>query len=154
MNVSFRPITDDDLEFLYRVYASTREEELSVLDWTEEQLEGFLRMQFHAQHTDYQRNYREAQFELILLDGEPIGRLYQDWRDDELRIIDIALLKEHRGKGIGGKLMREALDRAAAVGKCCRIHVECNNPAMHLYERLGFRMIEEQGVYYLMEWKP
>ena len=47
--------------------------------------------------------------------------------------------------------MGEVLDEAALLGKPVRIHVEKNNPAMHLYDRLGFRQVEDQGVYWLME---
>ncbi len=86
------------------------------------------------------------------MEGEPIGRLYLDRRPGELRIIDIALLSEQRGAGIGGALMQTVLDEAALLGKPVRIHVEKNNPAMHLYDRIGFRQVEDQGVYWLMEW--
>lgn len=50
--------------------------------------------------------------------------------------------------------MQDVLDRAASAGKKVRIHVEHNNPALRLYERLGFEQVEEQGIYYLMEWRP
>ena len=86
--------------------------------------------------------------------GEPIGRLYLDRREDELRLIDIALLPEFRGRGLGGSLMRGVLDEAREADKLVRIHVEQNNPAMRLYEWLGFEKIEDQGVYWLMEWRP
>ena len=67
-------------------------------------------------------------------------------------MIDIALLTEHRSAGIGGQIMEEVLDEAAAAGKPVRIHVEQNNPAMRLYNRLGFRKIGNTGIYDLMEW--
>jgi ribosomal protein S18 acetylase RimI-like enzyme len=154
--ISFRPITDDDQELLYRIYASTREDELAVTGWNAEQKEVFLRQQFHAQHHHYQKSYDNATFDVILFEGEPVGRLYVDRREDEHRIVDIALLTEHRGKGLGGQIMQDLLDEAAAAGKYVRIHVEKFNPARHLYDRLGFREVEqaeEQPVYVLMEWK-
>ena len=70
----------------------------------------------------------------------------------EHRIVDIALLPAHQRKGIGGKIMLDQLDEAAAAGKRVSIHVEHDNPAMHLYERLGFKRIEDVGIYFLMEW--
>ncbi len=91
---------------------------------------------------------------IVEKDGEPIGRLYIDRREDEHRLIDIALLPEWRGKGVGSELMRGVLDEAREAGKLVRIHVEQNNPAMRLYKRLGFEEIEDQGVYRLMEWRP
>jgi ribosomal protein S18 acetylase RimI-like enzyme len=152
--VAFRSICEEDSEFLYSVYASTREEELAVVDWTAEQKEQFLRMQFTAQHKHYQENYANARFEVILLDGKPSGRLYVDRRDDEIRIVDIALLSEHRGRGIGGQILTDILAEGEKTGKAVRIHVEQNNPALHLYQRLGFRQIGETGVYLLLEWVP
>ena len=154
MTVSFRPITDDDLEFLYQVYASTREEELKLTPWNDEEKANFLRMQFHAQHKHYQEHYGDASFDIILQAETPIGRLYIHRGNDEIRIVDIALSSEYRGQGIGGKIMQDILDEGQASGKAVRIHVEQNNPALHLYERLGFQKLEDVGVYYLMEWLP
>lgn len=125
-----------------------------LTEWSKEEKTAFLGQQFNAQHNYYQQVYPDATYDLISKDGEPIGRLYVDRRDDEHRIIDIALLAECRGQGIGRQIMQNLLDEAAAAGKLVRIHVEVNNPAMRLYERLGFQKIEEQGVYWLMEWNP
>lgn len=149
---TLRPITDDDREFLYRVYASTREDEMAAVDWSAEDRERFLRFQFEAQHSYYQQQFPAAAFDVILLDGEAAGRLYVDRRGDEIRLIDIALLPERRGAGLGGAILAEVLAEAEAAGKPVRIHVEKLNPAQRLYRRLGFRPVEDQGVYSLMEW--
>ena len=152
--ISFRPITDADLAFLAELYASTRADEMASVPWSQEEKDSFLKMQFDAQHTFYSEQFPDASFDLVLENGEPIGRLYIDRREEEHRLIDIALLPEHRGKGLGGRLMDDVLADAAGAGKMVRIHVEQNNPAMRLYKRLGFRKIEDQGVYDLMEWRP
>ena len=152
--ITFRPINNDDLDFLQRVYFSTREEEMKIVPWTDDQKQAFLHQQFDAQHTYYQEQFKDAKFEVILRDDQPIGRLYLDRRENEHRIIDIAILPEFRGQGIGGGIMRDLLDEAIQVNKPVTIHVERNNQAMHLYERLGFQMIEDQGVYFLMKWIP
>lgn len=153
-DITFRSITEDDTALLRRIYASTRADEMAVVPWTEPEKVAFLNVQFEAQHKYYQEIFPEAEFSIIEQEGEPIGRLYLDRREDEHRLIDIALLPAFRGKGIGGELMDRVLAEARAAGKMVRIHVEQNNPAMHLYKRLGFKKIEDQGVYYLMEWKP
>ncbi len=152
--ISFRSISEADQEFLYRVYASTREEELANVPWDDDQKEAFLRMQFNAQHIHYQQHYPDARFEITSLDGEQIGRLYVDRRADEIRIIDIALLPQYRGAGIGAGILKDLLAEAATAGKPVRIHVEHNNPAMRLYQRLGFEKLSETGVYFLMECLP
>ncbi len=152
--ITLRPITDEDDPLLRRIYASTRTDEMAMVPWTEPEKIAFLNLQFEAQHKYYQKMFADAEFSIVERDGEAIGRLYIDRREDEHRLIDIALLPEHRGEGIGGALMREVLDEAREAGKLVRIHVERNNPAMRLYRRLGFEKIEEQGVYFLMEWQP
>ena len=152
--ITFRPIEPQDQDFLARLYASTRQDEMAMLDWPQEEKDAFLRQQFDAQHKYYQDVFAGAAFDLVLLDGASAGRLYMDRRDDEIRLIDIALLTEHRGKGLGRSLMEGILTEGQKVGKPVRIHVERNNPALHLYHRLGFESVEDQGVYFLMEWRP
>jgi ribosomal protein S18 acetylase RimI-like enzyme len=150
--LTFRRITDSDLPFLARVYASTRAEELAVVRWTDEQKAAFLDMQFRAQHADYQANYPEADRLLITCGDEDIGRLYLSCGQTQYSIIDIAFLPEHRGKGFGEALLRDLMDEAAAVKKPVLIYVEKFNPAMRLYRRLGFVTEQDKGVYDLMRW--
>jgi ribosomal protein S18 acetylase RimI-like enzyme len=153
-NITFRPITENDMDFLYRVYASTREDELAVTDWDDAQKEEFLKMQFNAQHVYYQEHYPEASFQVILLDNKSVGRLYLERLEEEFRLIDIALLPEYRNKGIGTGLIRDVMAEAAKEKKPVRIHVEEFNPAIRLYERLKFKKLEMRGVYWFMEWSP
>lgn len=152
--VTLRAISQTDEPFLLSVYASTREEELALLDWEKQQKEQFLRMQFDAQHRYYQDQFAGADFQIVLLDGQAIGRLYVDRRPDEFRLIDIALLPSYRNAGIGSDLLKNLLAEARHDHKPVRIHVEQLNPAMRLYQRLGFVQIGESGVYNLMQWTP
>jgi ribosomal protein S18 acetylase RimI-like enzyme len=151
--ISLRPIEDGDREFLLRVYASTRAEELAQIPWSEEAKARFLLFQFEAQHGHYQKHYPHAQFLVISVHGTQVGRLYVDREAAAMRMIDIALLPEHRCGGIGRLLIRELIDEAFAAGKPLSLHVEQVNPAQRLYERLGFRTIRHSGVYFLMEWR-
>jgi len=146
-----RPIADADLPFLFRLYASTREEELAGVDWPAEQKEAFVRQQFEAQHAWYQENYAGSSFDVVEVDGEPAGRLYVARWENEVRIVDISLLPAHRGRGLGGALLAQLLAEADAQGKPVSVHVERFNPALRLYERLGFRFREDKGVYLLLE---
>jgi ribosomal protein S18 acetylase RimI-like enzyme len=142
------------MELLFRLYASTRADEMAmVVDWTDEQKEVFLRMQFQAQHAWYREHYEGAQLDLILIDGIPAGRLYVHRRDAEIRLMDITLLPEHRNSGVGSSLLRELMAEAEAANKPLTIHVEKYNPAMRLYRRLGFQTIADRGPYDLLEWK-
>lgn len=148
--VHLRPISDADLPFLGALYASTREEELRRVPWSEAQKAAFLASQFDCQHTYYQAHYAGARFDVIERDGRAIGRLYFTTLGDELRIIDVALVRAERGRGLGTRLLAAVIARAESEGKSVSIHVERDNPALGLYERLGFRLREDRGVYLFM----
>jgi GNAT superfamily N-acetyltransferase len=150
--LTFRPITDADMPFLRRLYASTRADELKQVAWSDADKAAFCEMQFRAQHAHYRLHYAAMQWLVILRGGEPVGRLYLDRWEREHRLVDIALLPEHRAQGLGSALLRDLMDEAAAAGKTLSIHVEKFNPALRLYQRLGFRKVQDQGVYDLMCW--
>jgi GNAT superfamily N-acetyltransferase len=152
--VSLRPAQDADRELLYRVYASTRDRELAVLDWDDSQKSAFLRMQFDAQDRYYHDTLIDTTYDVVLIDGEPAGRLYVGRWPDEIRVVDIALLPEHRGQDIGTVLLQSVLAEGAATGRRVTIHVEHMNPARRLYGRLGFQLVEDQGIYLFMERRP
>ena len=149
--VTLRPIHDGDSELLYTIYASTRAEELAQVGWDDAQKETFLRMQFDAQRTFYESEYPGAEFQMILVAGEPAGRLYVHRREREIRIMDIALLPECRRRGIGTALLNEILSEGQRTARPVTIHVESFNPAQRLYERLGFKKVASNGVYHLLE---
>jgi len=152
--LSLRPITPADQPFLFRVYASTRQEELAMAPWSDAEKEAFCWMQFNAQHTYYQQHYPKAKFQVILKDDEPVGRLYIDYRPAEIRLVDISILPEHRRQGAGSRILHEVLDEGQKTGLPVTIHVEKFNPARFLYDRLGFKPLSESDVYVLMEWRP
>ena len=152
--IALRPALPEDEAFLYRVYASTRLDEMNIVDWTAEQKEAFLQMQFRAQDRYYREIAPDAEYLVVLADGLPAGRLYILRQEDEIRIMDISLLPEYRKQGIGSALLGGILNEAQSNSSTVTIHVERFNPALHLYERLGFRLAEDQGVYYFMRWLP
>jgi len=147
-----RPQTADDTEFLADLYASLREEELRPVPWSDEQKRTFCRLQFDAQSEHYRTHYSKAEFWIIQRGGERLGRFYLHDSGDDLRIVDIALIPSARGAGLGGAILRQLLEEAAARGSGVSIHVERFNPALRLYERLGFREVDTNGVYLLMRW--
>ena len=152
--ITLRPQLDADLEFAAELYAETREEEVRPVDWPDEVKRAFLRSQFDAQWAHYSQHYHGAAFSIVERHGSRIGRLYI-WHDqDDVRIVDIALCAEARDAGIGGALVREVMDEAARSGKSASIHVERNNRALGLYQRLGFERVADHGIYYLMKWSP
>lgn len=150
--VELRLVRPEDEAFLYELYASTRNEELAQVEWSAEQRETFLKLQFTAQSKFYREEYPGAEFQIILVKGTPAGRLYLHRRQNEIRIMDIALLPDFRGRGIGTGLLKGILAEGAQTGRTVSIHVEIFNSAKRLYERLGFQPVTIRGVYHLMEW--
>jgi ribosomal protein S18 acetylase RimI-like enzyme len=151
---SLRAAGAADRELLLAVYASTRTEEMALVPWTADQKDAFLRQQFAAQDEHYRRHYVGAEFLVIEAAGEAVGRLYVARWPREIRIMDVALLPTHRGRGLGTAVLADLLAEADAAGKTASIHVERHNPARRLYERLGFRPAADRGVYLLLERAP
>ena len=152
--ITLRPKSADDAAFLERLYIETRWDELTVASWPDSVKRDFLRSQFALQTRHYADHYAEASFAIVELHGQPVGRLYLHRGTREIRIVDISLLAERRGQGIGGALLRWVGGEAAAGGRIVSIHVEQFNPALTLYRRLGFQDKDVRGPYLLMEWAP
>jgi ribosomal protein S18 acetylase RimI-like enzyme len=153
-SIRLRPKREADRPFLAVLYASTRAMELAIVPWTDEQKQTFLQWQFDAQTSHYDQHYAGADFMIIEREGVPIGRLYLDRGPLEIEIVDIALLPEFRGCGLGTRLLRDVLREGEESGKPVKIYVEHFNPARHLYDRLGFQHVDTNGVYHVMKWMP
>lgn len=149
--IGIRPECPQDGDFLASLYASTRQSELAMLGWPAAEQDAFLRMQFDAQSRHYRSAFPAATRSIICVDGERAGRLIVNHRDDEVRIVDIALLPEFRGTGVGGELIRRVLADADAAGIPVRCHVLAGNRARRFWARAGFAEQESDGVYLAME---
>jgi ribosomal protein S18 acetylase RimI-like enzyme len=147
------PVTSSDDPFLYRTYASTRSEEMALMGWSAEQTEAFLRMQFEAQRRSYRMQLPDATYWVIQCSDIAVGRLILDRTLEEIHIVDIALLPEFRGHGIGATLMKSLMTEAAQAAKVVRLHVERFNPALRWYEGLGFSVVNSGPIYLEMVWR-
>jgi GNAT superfamily N-acetyltransferase len=152
--VVLRPVTTGDDEFLRAVYASTREEELGQVVWSEGQREAFVSWQFDLQRKEYETRFPDARYCLIVVDGQPAGRIWVGSDDEQIRLLDIAVLKDFQNRGVGTALVSALVDEAARKKKPLRHMVfVLNNDAHRFYERLGFVIIEDLGAYKHMEWR-
>jgi len=154
MEISFRPAGPDDESFLYELYASARSEEMAAWGWDTAQQKLFLNMQFTARQQQYNSRFSDADHHIILHEDNPIGRILVARSESEILLADIALLPEYRGNGIGASLIEELLKEGEEAGKAVRLKVEIFNRAVRLYQRLGFSIIEDTGVYLIMERAP
>jgi ribosomal protein S18 acetylase RimI-like enzyme len=152
--LGLRPATSEDEPFLRNLFATTRSDELALLNWDENQKKAFIAMQFNAQSRQYVMSYPHAHNSIILLNDAPIGRLLLDRGEREFTLVDVALLPAHRGAGIGTHLIEDFLLEAAAAGKPVKLNVWHSNPAKKLYQRMGFSAANDDGVYCEMWWNP
>ncbi|MFY9607460.1 MAG: GNAT family N-acetyltransferase [Blastocatellia bacterium] len=146
MSVTLRSARPEDEDFLFELFLETVGGELAALG------DAILRMQFKAQMLTYSAEFPGADHQIIMLGDRAIGRVLVERTASENRGVDIALLPGHRSAGIGKMLIQELLDEAARAGKPFRISVVKTNPALHLYERLGFKTTGDTGTQFLMEW--
>ncbi|HMB24169.1 MAG: N-acetyltransferase family protein [Chloroflexota bacterium] len=153
-SVELRPVTEEDESFLAEVYASCRRAEMALLPWDEAAKQSFLQMQFRAQQTHYQTYFPEASHAVILTDGIPVGRVYVDRRESEIRILDFAVLPERRGQGIGSYTLQNLMKEAQAANKTLSIYVERSSPSLQWFEKRGFVKAGENGFSDLMERQP
>lgn len=147
-----RPITSADLPFLLQVYSSTRVAELNAMGLPAEVQAQFLESQFQMQHRHYQQHYSSAEFHIVTIHEQDVGRLYLVWKMNDLHLIDIALLPDYQQRGIGRILMAELMAQATARNGRLLLRVELNNPVRNWYLKLGFVPGDHDGVYQEMQW--
>lgn len=153
--VVLRAVAPEDEEFLLRVYAGTREEELAQVAWEEGQREAFLRHQFDAQREQYFARFPDAVYSVILYDGAPAGRIWVARTEEQIRLLDIAILDEYQNLGVGKHLVGELIAESETSGKPVRHMVfKLNAAGLRFYERLGFTVIDDVGAYLHMERRP
>jgi RimJ/RimL family protein N-acetyltransferase len=152
--VSFRPIHDNDHDFLLGLYTSTREWERQAVTWTDVAWQEFVAAQFKLQDQSYRMNFLGASFSVIEMDGVAIGRLYAHRQDACLRIIEFTIAPAWRGRGIGTDILRALMNEAHGGKVPVRLSVEANNPALALYQRHGFKVVEDTGRRLEMKWMP
>ncbi len=162
-DIRLRPLVASDEAFLRRLYATVRAPELALTGWSDEQKSQFCNMQFDAQDQHYRSHYRDAEFQIVeqlsthpIDDVKAIGRVYcarlAESRED--RLMEMSLVPEARGRGIGTSLIEAILARAERSGHTVSLHVEPANPARRLYARLGFTVVKTGDVYDQMHWQP
>lgn len=154
MGLSLRPATPNDELFLYRLVYENLTESLMASAWDPTVREPLLKMQIEGQRASYAAQFPSADYAIIMYDGEAIGRLILDRTQESHYLVDITILKKFRNAGIGTWLMRAICTEAELVRKPLRLQVFVINRAKALYQRLGFRMIEDRQVTWVMERAP
>ncbi len=152
--IALRPAVEEDGEFLFSVYASTRRSEVSAFGWTDEQQDAFLRMQYEMRRRSYAMQYPQAESRVILCDDAPAGSLIIDRTASHISLTDIAVLPKFRRRGIAGQIIADLKHEAERAGLPVVLCVDKGNlQARKLYERLGFEPAGETELTIEMRWK-
>jgi GNAT superfamily N-acetyltransferase len=154
MPLSLRPALPKYEPFLYQLLYENFFEKLAAHLWDPKIREPILKMQIQGQRSSYAAQYPQADHGIIVLDDRAIGRLILDRGPEFHCLVDITIAKKHRGAGIGTILIRSLCTEADLMRKPVRLHVASTNPARELYRRLGFRLLEDQQMNWLMERLP
>ncbi len=151
--IILRPRRADEENFWREVFCDAVRTHFEALNLPENELNNLLEFQFQAQNLDYEKNYPQASNDVILYKNEPAGRLIISTEDNDLHLIDIAVLSEFRGRGIGTKILQWLFEQSRRTKLPIRFYVEKINPAFRLYERLGFKTVADVTSHFQMEWR-
>lgn len=152
--LTLRPITDTDTPFLTQLFAELREAEFAFLPLPHKQKQHLIQSQYQLQFQQYLANYPEQDYQLVLMDEQPVGRLLLSRMPFELRLVDISLLSNVRGRGIGSALLAQVFQLAHQYALPVTLHVDITNTAQQFYSKLGFDVVRQQGMQYLMSATP
>jgi ribosomal protein S18 acetylase RimI-like enzyme len=152
--VRLRPECEEDRDFRYQLFCDSRQPEFALV-LPPDVFQQLMAHQFQAQTVSYRAQFPQARFDIIELDGRPIGRIVVDRPGDRLHLIDQAIVPEMRGRGIGTAIMRALMDEAAARRVPVTLEAaSSNDPSMRLYLRLGFVPTETAQPYIELAWTP
>jgi RimJ/RimL family protein N-acetyltransferase len=151
--ISLRPVTPEDESLLFAIYCSGRAQEMAGVPWTDDQKEAFLRLQFNSQTNYYRDYYSGSEHSIVLFNDIEVGRVQVVEDEGQLHILDITILTEYRGQGIGTPIIKKIMDRGATSNLPVIIYVETFSPSASLFRRLGFIVKEDDNVNFLFEWK-
>jgi len=152
-SLTLRNAAPSDRPFLLALYTSTRADEFAQLGWPVEMERAFMQLQFEAQRGDYERRHPGARCRIVELLRCPVGRLWTAGDAGSVVVLDLSVIAELRGQGIGTECLRRVQRQAVADRLAVDLQVVAGNPAQRLYERLGFRNVGEPGVRQAMRWQ-
>jgi GNAT superfamily N-acetyltransferase len=153
-SVFFRPVTAQNRDLLLRIYASTRERELALVPWDAGQKSLFLQHQFAAQNQHYGTHFPEAEYSIVVHNGEDAGRILITRDPARIHVLEFTVLPEHRGCGIGTEIVRWLQEEARSKALPLTTYLDQLSDSQAWLEKRGFTRISDEGMHYKMQWKP
>ncbi len=149
-----RPAGDHDRIFLEKLHASTRDD-LTLIDEHPDFIEGLIQQQYRAQTEGYGNQFPNAMYFIVEKHQQAIGKVTVDFGHNEVRVIEIAFIREARGKGLGEEIIRCLQNAATQVATPLTLSVFSGNwQAKNFYLAMGFVVEDVQPPYEFMVWYP
>lgn len=149
-NVTFRNAASSDEEFLKELFFDVRRNEFEQVGLPIEQIKLLLSMQYAAQKQSYEWNFPNAEHNIIELADHKVGRLIIVRREETIHLVDVSILQNFRGHGLGSFILQKLKSEAEKIFLSV---FKTNNAALKLYRRHEFKVINENEMYFEMEWK-
>jgi len=154
-NCFLRPAQAEDEQFLFRLFAESQEH-LAAFRSNAELYRSLIQMQYLGRKQSYSTAFPSAIDAILCVqDGSrealPVGRILVDCQPERWRIVDIAVRAAYRGNGWGSWALQRCQQHSRDAGARLTLEVRPGNRARRLYERLGFRVIEESVLAMEME---
>jgi ribosomal protein S18 acetylase RimI-like enzyme len=129
---TLRPARPEDFDYCARLYFEGMEKIIKELN-----------LNMDAQVAGLRQRWDVTQVRIITLDGKDIGWLQSFEKDDALFLGQLFVDGALRRRGIGTEVVKALIEEAARAGRAMTLGVVKTNPALRLYERLGFRTTHE-----------
>lgn len=143
MNYNLREISWLDKEFIYQVKKESNFMYIeNIWGWDED-----------YQIQDINTDFKLSDYKIIVLENKDIGFIQLDESGNTFNITEIHIVPEYRGQAIGSHIINDILrddknhDKTITIG-CFLL----NQRAKNLYEKLGFKIINETETHYEMEY--
>ena len=143
MQIAFRAATAHDFDYCRRLY-------FAEMEWIIRELQ----LNAVAQAEKFSQQWKQTQVRVITLNGLDVGWLQSFTEGDALFLGQLFVERTHQRRGIGTEVMKRLLQEAEGLNQAVRLDVVKINPAMRLYERLGFRVIGEEARKFYMRRDP
>ena len=142
---SLRPAADADRDALFALHCLTIRDAVEAT-W------GWDRT-FQENH--FRERWDPTNRQILMIEGEIAGMVQIDHFPDRHKLALIEIHPAYQNQGIGSSLIQAAIAAAHAQNLPLTLHVlKANYAAKRLYERLGFRRIEERKDRFVMQIDP
>lgn len=137
---TLRQATEADYAFLFHLHQASMKDYVTLTwGWDEA-----------VQQTLFRERFAPARCQMVVVEGREVGVLAVQHQSDTLFLANLQLLPDYQKQGLGTAIIQMLLGQASQQGIPVTLQVLKVNPARHLYERLGFRVIGETATHYLM----